>query len=348
MSVAKLPEPQHTTAAKIFAHYEATQEDGRRPHLGASLIGGPCERALFYTFRWATNKKHPGRLLRLFQTGHLEEARVAADLRAIGVELQTEKPGGGQWSISDFGGHFGGSVDGIGVGLPEAPKAWFVWENKTSNTKLFKELQSKGLQASKPQHYAQATTYMGYLGIERALYTCVCKETDDIFTEWIHFDPVEFAKIKARAERIIRAAEPPLRISDDPSNWRCKFCDHWDVCHGVKAPAVSCRTCAHSTPEMDGDRRWSCQVFETDIGYIAQLESDKCSAHRYIPLLLQKAGNQTDAVNGDVVYDSGLVNGPGGLTSNELALMEDITMAPDACKIKRDLAAQGIGAEVVR
>lgn len=346
--MAQLPEPINTTTSKIFAWYEATQEDGRRPHLGASLIGGPCERALFYTFRWATIKKHPGRLLRLFQTGHLEEARVAADLRAIGVELQTEKPGGGQWSISDFGGHFGGSVDGIGIGLPEAPKAWFVWENKSSNTKGFKELQSKGLQAAKPQHYAQATTYMGYLGIERALYTCVCKETDDIFTEWIHFDPVAFAQIKARAERIIRAAEPPLRISNDPSNWNCKFCDHWETCHGVKAPAVSCRTCAHATPEMDGDRRWSCAEFKIDIGLDSQRESHQCQSHRYIPVLLQKAGNQTDVVNGDVVYDSGAINGPGGVTSNEIALMEDITMLGEVTNLKVDLKAQGIGSEVVR
>lgn len=346
--MAQLPEPNHTTVAKIFAHYEATQEDGRRPHLGASLIGGPCERALFYTFRWATNKKHPGRLLRLFQTGQLEEGRMADNLKAIGINLLTESPDGKQWSVSDFGGHFGGSVDGVGIGAPEAPKSWFVWENKTSNTKAFKELQSKGLQAAKPQHYAQLTTYMGYLGIDRGLYTCVCKETDEIFTAWIHFDPVEFAQIKARAERVIRAAEPPLRISNDPSWYVCRFCDHHDVCHGVKAPAVSCRTCVHSTPETDGDRRWSCASFGMDIDHLAQLESDKCSAHRYIPIMLAKAGNQSDVADGDVVYDSGLVNGPSGVTSNELALMEDITMAAEVCQLKQNLAAQGIGAEVVK
>ena len=32
-------------------------DDGLRQHLGASLIGKPCERALWYTFRWTTLKK---------------------------------------------------------------------------------------------------------------------------------------------------------------------------------------------------------------------------------------------------------------------------------------------------
>lgn len=346
--MAKLPEPNHSTVAKIYAHYEATQEDGRRPHLGASLIGKPCERALWYTFRWATVKRHPGRLLRLFETGQMAEARFTKNLRDIGVTVMDTAPDGKQWSVSDFGGHFGGSMDGAGIGFEEAPKTWHVVEYKTHSAKSFADLTKNGVAKSKPEHFAQMQTYMGYQGMERAAYMAVNKDTDELYFERIDFDPVEFAQIKARAERVIRAAEPPLRISNDPSFFQCKFCDHWDVCHAAKAPAVSCRTCAHSTPELGGDKRWSCTVFEMDIGYIAQLESDKCSAHRFIPIMLAKAGNQTDVVNGDVVYDSGLVNGPGGLTSNELALMEDITMAPDACKIKRDLAAQGIGAEVVK
>ena len=31
-------------------------DDGLRQHLGASLIGKPCERALWYAFRWTTLK----------------------------------------------------------------------------------------------------------------------------------------------------------------------------------------------------------------------------------------------------------------------------------------------------
>ena len=109
--MAKIPDPIHTTTALIYTAYENDAEDGNRPHLGASLIGHQCERYLWNVFRWVDTKKFPGRLLRLFETGQLEEQRVARNLRRIGVDLHTETPDGKQWRVSDFGGHFGGSLD---------------------------------------------------------------------------------------------------------------------------------------------------------------------------------------------------------------------------------------------
>lgn len=347
--MAKIPEPQHTTVARIYEHYERTQEEGRRPHLGASLIGRQCERQLWYSFRWATIKKFDGRMLRLFKAGQDFEPRIVAELKAIGVDVHETAPDGKQWRVSDpdLGGHFGGSLDGAAVGFPEAPKSWAVIEFKTHNAKSFADLVKNGVQKAKPEHYAQMTVYCGYTGMDRAMYIAENKDTSELYSEWVHFDAAEFAKLKARAERIIRAAEPPLRISNDPSWFGCKFCDHHAICHGVKAPAVSCRTCAHSTPELDGDGRWSCTQFG-DIGYIAHLESHRCSSHRYIPILLEKAGHQVDVKDGDVVYDSGLVNGASGLSSNEIALMEDISMAGEVTMLKQQVAAQGFGSEVVR
>lgn len=61
------------------------QEDGRRRHLGGSLVGRECPRELWYSFRWCTDKKHDGRLLRLFNRGHLEEFRFVDWLRMAGV-----------------------------------------------------------------------------------------------------------------------------------------------------------------------------------------------------------------------------------------------------------------------
>lgn len=347
--MAKLPEPQHTTVAKIYQHYEDNQEDGRRPHLGASLIGRPCERQLWYTFRWATITRHGGLLLRLFETGQMAEARFVKNLRDIGVEVMEVNPATGkQWSVSDFGGHFGGSMDGAALGITEAPKTWHVLELKTHSAKSFADLVKNGVVKSKPEHHAQMMTYMGYTGMERAAYMAVNKDTDELYFERIDFDPVEFAKIKARAERIIRSAEPPLRISNDPSWYLCRFCDFHAICHESAPPQANCRTCAHSTPELDGDRRWSCAHYKADISLDAQ--KDGCPQHRYIPLLVDKTGAIKDVVDGDVVYESGLVNGngAGACTSEELSRLESLAIAPDACKLKAELAAAGIGSEVVR
>jgi hypothetical protein len=352
--MATLPEPMHTTVAKIYQAYESDAEEGNRPHLGASLIGHACERYLWMTFRWVDAKKFSGRMLRLFETGQLAEARFTANLRRIGVEVHDTTPDGKQWRVSDLGGHFAGSMDGAGRGFPEAPKTWAVLEYKTHGEKSFNELVKNKVQKAKPQHYAQMQVYMGYTGMDRAMYMAVNKNTDDLYTEWVHFDPVEFAKLKARAERVVSANEPPLRISNDPSWFVCKMCDFHEHCHGEKAPAVNCRTCAHSTAEMNGESRWTCAIQgHGALDVPTSIQRTGCGQHRYIPILLERFATQSDYVNGDVVYTDGTGatfangDGPGALTSQEIRDLEQKTMLGDVANMKAQLAGQGIDSKVV-
>lgn len=352
--MAQVPEPVHTTVARIYEAYENDAEDGNRPHLGASLIGHACERYLWLTFRWVDAKKFPGRMLRLFETGQLEEARFVKNLRRIGVEVHDVTPDGKQWRVSDLGGHFGGSMDGACVGLPEAPKTWHVLEFKTHNDKSFNDLAKNGVAKAKPQHYAQMQVYMGLTGMERALYLAVNKNTDELYSERVDFDPVEFAKLKARAERVINANEPPLRCSNDPSWYVCKMCDFHAHCHGEEAPAVNCRTCAHSTPEMDGDATWSCAIQgHGAIDVPIAIQRTGCDQHRYIPILLERFAKQSNYVNGDVVYETEagqFANGDpnnGALSSQEIRDCTQKVMLADAYRIKCELLGQGIDAKVV-
>jgi len=60
---------------------------GHRPHLGASMIGRRCPREVWYSFRWAYQVQHGGRLARLFNRGHEEEHRVVALLRAMDIDV---------------------------------------------------------------------------------------------------------------------------------------------------------------------------------------------------------------------------------------------------------------------
>lgn len=118
-----LPPPAEPTVTAIYAAYEADAADGHRTHLGASVIGGACDRAIWYGFRWATRVLHTGRLLRLFETGNLAEARFVANLRRIGVTvLDLDLETGRQWTLRDASGHFGGSMDAVAIGLPDAPQ----------------------------------------------------------------------------------------------------------------------------------------------------------------------------------------------------------------------------------
>ena len=224
--MAALPPPPTPTLSAIYAAYEAARGDGFREHLGASLIGKNCERALWFDFRWVTRAQFPGRILRLFETGQLEEARLVRNLRATGATvLDLDPETGRQWQVTAHGGHFGGSLDAVAIGLKEAPKTWHVVEFKTHSAKSFRDLVAKGVALAKPQHWAQMQIYMHLTGITRALYVAVCKDTDDLHIERVRADSEAAGRLIEKARRIIEAKRPPVRISDDPAWWECRFCD---------------------------------------------------------------------------------------------------------------------------
>ena len=198
--MAPLPDTPSPTRDAIFASYEADRDDGFRPHLGASQIGKSCERALWYDFRWVTRSGFPGRILRLFETGQLEESRIVRNLRRIGATvLEVDPETGRQWRVEAHGGHFGGSLDGVALGLPEAPKTWHVVEFKTHGLKSFRELVAKGVAEAKPQHSAQMRIYMHLTGLTRAMYVAVCKDTDDLHVERVRADADAAERLLAKA-----------------------------------------------------------------------------------------------------------------------------------------------------
>jgi len=299
-----VPERQNSTARKIYEWYESKKED-HREHLGASLIGHHCDRFLWLTFRWAASPQFGGRVLRLFGTGKREEERVYEELRAIGIELHTED-NGKQISCRDGTGHFGGSLDGIGRGFVEG-KTWAVIEIKTANDKAFTALKAKGVQAEKPQHYAQMQTYMGMMELDRAMYICVNKNTDDLHTEWVHFNKETYRDLLVRAERTIRRTTPADKISQDPTHWLCKMCDMYKKCHQQEPAEANCRTCCHSTPQGDG--KWHCHEYDKELSADAQRKG--CDSHLFIPALVHGT-----PVDGGVNFVEYLLEGTGETFKN--------------------------------
>lgn len=294
--MAELPAITSLTREAIFTAYEAEANEGFRSHLGASLIGKPCERALWYDFRWTTVAKHPGRLLRLFETGQLEEARIVRNLRCTGATvLEVDPETGRQWRIEAHGGHFGGSLDAVALNLLEAPKTWHVLEFKTHSNKSFTELVAKRVQQAKEQHYAQMQIYMRLIGMTRAMYVAVNKDNDDLYVERVELDPEYADRLLAKAGRIIFAARPPARISEDPSWYQCRLCGHAGVCRGEEPAAVNCRTCLASTPV---ESSWQCERQQCMLSEPDQRSA--CDKHLYIPDLVP--GEQIDAGEDWVSY----------------------------------------------
>ena len=152
------------------------------------------------------------------------------NLRATGATvLEVDPETGRQWRVEAHGGHFGGSLDAVAIGLMEAPKTWHVVEFKTHSAKSFRELVAKGVARAKPQHWAQMQIYMHLTGITRALYVAVCKDTDELHIERVRADG-ERGRAAAR-ERPAGSSTPSARRRASrriPTWWECRFCDHHD------------------------------------------------------------------------------------------------------------------------
>lgn len=236
----------------------STKADPFRPHLGASGLGDECARKVWYGFRWATRPHFEGRMLRLFNRGHLEEGRFIALLLAIGVTVYQQDENGKQFRISFAEGHAGGSGDGVAVGIPDLPSGTAaLLEFKTHSEKSFASLQKEGVRSAKFEHYVQMNLYMRKMGLAVALYAAVNKNTDEIYMELIALD-VEIAdRFLERGEKIVWLESPPPKLNESPGYFKCRMCDHRPLCHLNGNPDHNCRTCAYSEPRPG--KVWFCR-----------------------------------------------------------------------------------------
>lgn len=249
--------------------FSLTYDDGHRPHLGASLIGNPCRRYLWYGFRWMFHKVHEPRMYRLFQRGHREEATMWAMLRACGwTILDTDPATGKQWRVSALNGHFGGSLDAVGYPPPSyGINEWVMLECKTNkdgeSSAKWNALERKGMEVEKPQHWAQACTY-GYLKqIGLVVYLAVNKDDDRLHIEVLPLDWEHGKNMVDKGEFVILSNTPPPRIHDNPSHFDCKYCDARQLCWGKDVVQRNCRSCVFAIPGEN--KSWYCTGFNATI-----------------------------------------------------------------------------------
>lgn len=327
--MAELPQPQHTLARAIYGlHERRAADDTARPYLGASVLGEPCARRLWYGFRWVGSESFDGRMLRLFDTGHREEARLLEEMRAAGMQVWDRQADGRQFSVEFCGGHGAGHLDAVVLGLPEAPATPHVFDVKTVNAKKFAELKKNGFRATYPRYHAQGTVYAGLMDLDRIAFAFVVKDTDEIHLERFEFDRAEFDRLMERSAAIVFAAEPPTGLSTDPAWWECKLCPFHAHCHGTAAPAPTCRSCAHATPLRGGG--WACEEPKRPRPLDTAAQRAGCESHRVIPILLRNWAEPIDVQDGAVIYRNTLtrnefVNGPrpDGYSSAELHACAD-------------------------
>ena len=209
-----------------------------RQYLGASRLGVSCERALQFEYAQApvdAERQTQGRMLRIFERGHVMEGCMVTWLRDAGFDLRTHKPNGEQFGFSAVDGRLQGHIDGVILAGPEAFDYPALWECKCLSNKSWSDLEKKGLGASKPVYAAQVAIYQAYLQLHEnpALFTAVNADNMEIYAEWVPFDAALAQRMSDRAIRVIEATEfgellP--RAFVDPTYFECKFCAWQNRC----------------------------------------------------------------------------------------------------------------------
>ena len=245
-----------------------------RSHMGASLLGGQCKRSIWYSFRWVKEPFFDGRMIRLFNRGHMEEMRLIALLRQAGLTVWFTKDDGGQFEFSNCRGHYGGSLDCVVRGVPGFDSHPMLGEFKTHSEKSFNKLVKLGVALAKPEHKVQMNQYMGHYRLKLALYVAVNKNNDELYIEIVEFDQELFDYEVQVATNVALNKRPPPRMSKSESHFVCKYCDFKDICFNKGNVKPTCRTC-ENVVQLDGGN-WECNL-NKGINLSKEMQYNGCS-----------------------------------------------------------------------
>lgn len=226
----------------IYQHIEEEAKKERpRSYVGASSIGDDCEKKLYYQLRHPElAKERKAELILAANDGHRGEDLMASYIRKIpGIELITHGADGKQLGFSDLDGKFRGHCDGLITGLPLAPKTRHVWEHKVKNEKFYNKITDlKTLNDIKEVlalwdyvYYCQAVVYMHYFDCTRHYMTVGQAGSRKFQSIRTNANPQLAKQLIQKAKRIIAYTSPPIGISNNPTFWKCKFCDYSETCH---------------------------------------------------------------------------------------------------------------------
>ena len=163
-----------------------------------------------------------------------------------------------QYRISAVNGHFGGSLDGI-CKLPErfGIDEPLLLEFKTNGTgRPFNDLCANGMTVSKPQHFAQTSTYGYKYGLNYVLYLNICKNDDAIHCEIVKLNHNLGQQMELKAAQIITSQRPPAKLSQSETYFKCKWCHFNEICHKGAIVERNCRSCKYAKPAENAT--WFC------------------------------------------------------------------------------------------
>jgi hypothetical protein len=251
-------------ASKIIEQINSAElskpREKARSYIGASVVGGECEAFLAFCLRGFPDDDIEPSLKRLFQLGHFIEDIVVKDLKAAGLAIMELDPTTRrQWTYEGYEGHVIGHADGL---IEMDGEEVCGLEIKSMNGQMFDRFVEAGVLVSHPKYYAQMQLMMGLSGIKEFLFISYCKNNSKYHCEFVEFDELYWNFLKERVERIL-AGRDLKRITNDPEDFKCRFCNKSEACWQGKAPTPRCANCQHSLPADNAG--WYCTKWKRDV-----------------------------------------------------------------------------------
>lgn len=235
--VEELPEEQEITInlktghlSTIIDNYILDNPDMElRKYIGASSIGHPCERKLWYGYQGITATPVAPSTRRTFDIGRVLERLVLDYLAAAGLPLVREPK---QLSFKDKDvPQLQGNLDALWIKNESPTNPYAVIEIKTARDSSFNVFKRQGLQKWYPIYYSQVQTYMGLSNVKEAYIIAINKDTSELHDELVNFNEGHYQLIRSKALRIINATETPPKINVNPCYFVCRTCVYKSMCH---------------------------------------------------------------------------------------------------------------------
>ena len=246
------------------------QNESERTYLGASQIGEPCHRKLFYSFRKVCKRQISAKGIRSIEDGFMQEKVMAERLRMVpSIELYTHTEDGQQIGFEMMG-FLRGHIDGMILNpLDGSPTKFEIWEHKSVNlekfaklTKLIHENEKTALESWDIIYYNQAILYMKAFDKDRHFLTVTSPGGRDYQCCRTEYSEKKANLIIEKAKSIIFEDDIlPSRISEKREFFSCNWCEYQGVCFDGNIPKINCGTCRYRNPNIQ-TKQFECLLAE--------------------------------------------------------------------------------------
>ncbi len=211
---------------------EVNRVDEDRYYIGASSIGHPCRRYIWYRFNNVVANKIDAKTAITFEIGKQLEQIIVGYLQDANVNIELPSRHNDYLQLWDpdvelFRGH----ADAL---IHFGPDSFSILEIKTAKNSSFERFKSKGLLVWSESYYAQLQAYMCMSGAKQGVLLAINKDNSELHCEWVNFDSDYYLKLRDKAFAISRSDKEPEKLNQSPLYMTCNRCAFKSICHGDK------------------------------------------------------------------------------------------------------------------